>query len=113
VLLLDEITVDLDVLGRAELMQFLKEECEQRGATILYATHIFDGLEFWPSHIAYMACGVMRVLREAREVPELEEGKLLELVYGLLSEEADAVEKARGGPRSAAWDPSREGQVKD
>ena len=36
VLLLDEITVDLDVLGRADLMQFLKEECEQRGATIIY-----------------------------------------------------------------------------
>jgi hypothetical protein len=36
VLLLDEITVDLDVLGRADLMQFLKEECDQRGATIIY-----------------------------------------------------------------------------
>ena len=36
VLLLDEITVDLDVLGRADLMQFLKGECEQRGATIVY-----------------------------------------------------------------------------
>ena len=36
VLLLDEITVDLDVLGRADLMQFLREECEQRGATIIY-----------------------------------------------------------------------------
>ena len=38
VLLLDEITVDLDVLGRADLMQFLKEECEQRGATIIYVS---------------------------------------------------------------------------
>lgn len=57
VLLLDEITVDLDVLGRAELMRFLKDECEQRGATVLYATHIFDGLEFWPSHVAYLARG--------------------------------------------------------
>lgn len=36
VLLLDEITVDLDVLGRADLMTFLKEECETRGATIIY-----------------------------------------------------------------------------
>ena len=35
-LLLDEITVDLDVLGRADLLQFLQEECEQRGATIIY-----------------------------------------------------------------------------
>ena len=36
VLLLDEITVDLDVLGRADLLAFLREECEQRGATIIY-----------------------------------------------------------------------------
>lgn len=36
VLLLDEITVDLDVLGRAEMLKFLKEECEERGATIVY-----------------------------------------------------------------------------
>jgi CCR4-NOT complex subunit CAF16 len=57
VLLLDEITVDLDVLGRADLMRFLVEECEQRGATIIYATHIFDGLEFWPTHVAYVARG--------------------------------------------------------
>ena len=36
VLLLDEITVDLDVLGRADLMGFLKDECRERGATIIY-----------------------------------------------------------------------------
>ncbi len=59
-LLLDEITVDLDVMGRADLMRFLKEECEQRGASIIYATHIFDGLEFWPSHVAYLAGGERR-----------------------------------------------------
>jgi ABC-type Na+ transport system ATPase subunit NatA len=57
VLLLDEITVDLDVLGRADLMRFLVEECEARGASIIYATHIFDGLEFWPTHVAYVARG--------------------------------------------------------
>lgn len=57
VLLLDEITVDLDVLGRAELMRFLVGECSSRGATIIYATHIFDGLEFWPTHVAYVARG--------------------------------------------------------
>jgi ABC-type uncharacterized transport system ATPase subunit len=57
VLLLDEITVDLDVLGRADLMRFLVQECQERGATIIYATHIFDGLEFWPTHVAYVARG--------------------------------------------------------
>ena len=51
VLLLDEITVDLDVLGRADLMNFLVDECRERGATVIYATHIFDGLESWPTHL--------------------------------------------------------------
>lgn len=48
---MDEITVDLDVLARANLLRYLKKECAERGATIIYATHIFDGLEDWPSHI--------------------------------------------------------------
>lgn len=39
------------MLARADLLNFLKKECEERGATIIYATHIFDGLEKWPSHI--------------------------------------------------------------
>jgi CCR4-NOT complex subunit CAF16 len=51
VLLLDEITVDLDVLARSNLLTYLKKECEERGATIIYATHIFDGLDDWPTHI--------------------------------------------------------------
>jgi len=55
-LLLDEITVDLDCYMRAELLQFLKQET-QRGATIVYATHIFDGLEDWATHIARLSNG--------------------------------------------------------
>lgn len=34
-LLLDEVTVDLDVLVRAEFLNYLREETEQRGATIV------------------------------------------------------------------------------
>lgn len=57
VLLLDEITVDLDVVGRLQLLAFFRSECEERGATIVYATHIFDGLEDWVTHLAYMENG--------------------------------------------------------
>lgn len=57
VLLMDEVTVDMDVLGRLELLEFLRQECEERGATIIYATHIFDGLEGWISHVAYLEDG--------------------------------------------------------
>ncbi|KAF9451702.1 ABC transporter [Macrolepiota fuliginosa MF-IS2] len=57
VLLLDEVTVDLDVLVRDELLTFLKNDSESRGSTILYATHIFDGLNDFPTHIAHMRFG--------------------------------------------------------
>ena len=69
VLLLDEITVDLDVLGRADLMAFLRRECEERSVTIVYATHIFDGLEEFATHVAFVAgggCGSARRLRTSR-----------------------------------------------
>jgi hypothetical protein len=38
VLLLDEITVDLDVLGRSDLLSYLVEETEQRKSTIIYVS---------------------------------------------------------------------------
>ncbi|KAI0040087.1 P-loop containing nucleoside triphosphate hydrolase protein [Auriscalpium vulgare] len=57
VLLLDEVTVDLDVQVRDDLLKFLKDDSEARGATILYATHIFDGLSEFPTHIAHMRFG--------------------------------------------------------
>ena len=61
VLLLDEITVDMDVVGRLDLLNFFTEECEVRGATIIYATHIFDGLEKWVTHVAYLADGHLKI----------------------------------------------------
>ncbi|KAF9055252.1 P-loop containing nucleoside triphosphate hydrolase protein [Hymenopellis radicata] len=57
VLLLDEVTVDLDVLVRDDLLKFLKHDSETRGATIIYATHIFDGLNEFPTHVAHMRFG--------------------------------------------------------
>lgn len=58
-LLLDEVTTDLDVLSRQALLQFLKEETELRGATVIYSTHIFDGLDDWPTHLIWMRAGTV------------------------------------------------------
>merc|ERR1712046_159311 len=38
-------------------MAYLTEECQTRGATIVYATHIFDGMDRWPTHLAYLTAG--------------------------------------------------------
>lgn len=47
---------------------------------VLQATHIFDGLESWPSHLMYLAGGKMQLFKPASEVPELQQGHLLQLV---------------------------------
>jgi CCR4-NOT complex subunit CAF16 len=57
VLLLDEITVDLDLLSRANFLDFLKRESEMRSCTIVYATHILDNLAEWPTHLVHMHMG--------------------------------------------------------
>ena len=54
ILLLDEVTVSLDVVVRQDLLRYLRRESEERGATVLYATHIFDGLDDWPTHLHYL-----------------------------------------------------------
>ena len=60
VLLLDEITVDLDLLSRSNFLNWLKLETEKRGATIVYATHILDNLAGWPSHLVHMSQGKVK-----------------------------------------------------
>src|SRR5437762_3217777 len=40
VLLLDEITVDLDLLSRRNFLAWLRAETEARPCTVVYATHI-------------------------------------------------------------------------
>ncbi|MGK3747290.1 MAG: CCR4-NOT complex subunit CAF16 [Bacillariaceae sp.] len=54
ILLLDEITTSLDVCVRQDLLQWLVRESDVRGATILYATHIFDGLDEWATDLFYL-----------------------------------------------------------
>ena len=60
VLLLDEITVDLDLLSRSNFLGFLKRETESRACTIVYATHILDNLAQWPTHLVHMHIGKVK-----------------------------------------------------
>mmetsp|Transcript_9689 Transcript_9689/g.13454 ORF Transcript_9689/g.13454 Transcript_9689/m.13454 type:complete len:314 (+) Transcript_9689:63-1004(+) len=54
ILLLDEVTTCLDVIVRQDLLFWLQKETETRRATVVYATHIFDGLDDWPTHIHFL-----------------------------------------------------------
>ena len=67
VLLLDEVTVDLDLLARTNFLDWLKRETEERGATVVYATHIFDGVSTWPSHLVHMRLGRVSEWGKAEE----------------------------------------------
>lgn len=60
ILLLDEITVDLDLLSRSNFLLFLKRETEIRPCTIVYATHILDNLAQWPTHLVHMHMGKVK-----------------------------------------------------
>jgi len=76
VLLLDEITVDLDVWSRARFLGFLKKETEGRECTIVYATHILDGLAGWPTHLVHLFLGRVKGWGPAEEM--LKEGEAKE-----------------------------------
>ena len=39
---------------RQDLLLWLHKESVEKGATIIYATHIFDGLDEWPTHLTYL-----------------------------------------------------------
>lgn len=56
-LLLDEITTDLDLLTRQDFLSHLKVMSVRDGVTVVYATHIFDGLDDWPTHLAFISQG--------------------------------------------------------
>ena len=72
-LLLDEVTTDLDVVARQNLLSFLKEESEQRGVTLIYATHIFDGLENWATDVVFLTNGKIEISSPLNKLPELQE----------------------------------------
>ena len=80
VLLLDEVTTDLDLIARQDLLAFLRDETESRQTTILYATHIFDTLDRWATDIIYMAAGKVVVDAPIAALPELADQPLVTIV---------------------------------
>ncbi|ORY59019.1 P-loop containing nucleoside triphosphate hydrolase protein [Leucosporidium creatinivorum] len=141
VLLLDEVTVDLDVLVRSRLLAFLTEETQTRNATILYATHIFDGLDSFPTHLCHIQLGttlppsplswpvvfpssdpsatvegVPAGVREKMEDPERPGSKLLELALAWLAQDKERrIEKeiAVGGTKKRGAAKKAEGETTD
>ncbi|KAI9826228.1 MAG: hypothetical protein M1819_007395 [Sarea resinae] len=104
VLLLDEITVDLDLLSRSDFLGFLKRETETRPCTIVYATHILDNLAGWPTHLVHMSLGRVKQWGPIEEVAAIEDGesptgnsRLGEVVLKWLKEDLKERGPRRGG----------------
>merc|ERR1711957_795746 len=74
VYILDEITTDLDLFAREGLLEFLRKESEEKGASIFYATHIFDYLAHWATHCLHFSkaevarCCSMEELHEYQDL---------------------------------------------
>lgn len=108
ILLLDEITTSLDVCVRQDLLQWLVKETETRGATIIYATHIFDGLDDWATHLFYLTddgkCGWQGKLDELEYYRELKRNKhpakMLAVADHWLRKELNAKRKANRGEKA-------------
>lgn len=85
----------------------------QRGATIVYATHIFDGLETWATHLAYIQEGELRRVEKLSELPELKSfTNLLSVVEAWLRSETKLEKKkpvstTTSNPRSSPFGSSR------
>jgi CCR4-NOT complex subunit CAF16 len=90
-LLLDEITTDLDLIARQDLLAFLREESEARGTTILYATHIFDTLERWATDIVYLVAGKIVVHAPISALAELADTPLVSIVERWLRRDMQGV----------------------
>jgi CCR4-NOT complex subunit CAF16 len=82
VLLLDEVTSDLDILGRQQLLRWLKRRTDEGQMSVVLATHILDGMDRWASHVAFLSPGR---LRHFGAPPK---GPLLEVSEGWLEEDA-------------------------
>lgn len=72
IVMLDEATSDLDVDQRHELLKFLYLESEVRGVTIVYTTHIFEGLKGWAN-----SCIILD--RTSKNVHKVLEGDAVDL----------------------------------
>lgn len=75
---------DLDLITRQDFLNFIKSESELHGLTIVYATHIFDGLDDWPTHIAYIADKRMRKFAAVEDILELRDNRHAGIVAPLL-----------------------------
>src|SRR6185437_5184848 len=90
-LLLDEVSSHLDIVVRSDLMAWLRARNKKAGTTIIYTTHILDGLwdnadkdRQWPTHLAFLNLREPIRFDPVEAVPELKKRSLLSVAETLI-----------------------------
>lgn len=98
-------------------MRFLEKETVSRGATIVYATHIFDGISEWATHIAHIAQKKLELkvvnaeFWQESNVPS-SDSKLLKIVEGWLRKDKQASRNVPQDSQKTRWEVLSENMAK-
>ncbi|KAL8443787.1 hypothetical protein Emag_005811 [Eimeria magna] len=84
VYLLDEATADLDIVSRKMLCRFLLVESLALKSCLIYSTHVFDGLDDWPTHLLYLEKGELKVFNSVAELHELHGNRTASSLFSLV-----------------------------
>merc|ERR1712194_686902 len=95
---------DLDILSRSHFFDYLSRECATRGASVVYATHIFDQADSWASHVALMQLDrVLSPLYDLQSLPSYQKvlarqghSRAMCPMYVLVMEELERQYRASG-----------------
>ncbi|RQM31270.1 hypothetical protein B5M09_013355, partial [Aphanomyces astaci] len=69
-IVLDEVLGSLDIVSRVNVLEFLRRESEgPLKATVILASHVFDGMEEWASHVMYLRVGRIHFFDAIENVP--------------------------------------------
>jgi len=72
--IIDEFAADLDIFSRNRFFDYLTKECAERGASVVFATHIFDQVDLWATHVAFMKLdGTLSDVHHLKSLPEYRE----------------------------------------
>ena len=63
-LIIDEFLSSLDIIVRDRFYRYVDEECQREGASVIYATHIFDNLHSWMDKVMCIQNGTCHSVLE-------------------------------------------------
>ena len=103
--IIDEFAADLDIFSRKRFYDYLTKECEERGASVVFATHIFDQVDLWATHVAFMQLdGTLSPVHRIHTLPAYKEilarsgdDRAMCPMYTLILEEMERQYKTHGG----------------